>query len=390
MMTQTASQLANRPAYEHCASFDDALTKANAVRETSRELVVAPEQISYELAEDGDERRLVVKVGTPRGEKVFEATNYLMGQIGSHTGVNLKLVKHLTPETLTSALRETWKPGETLPKEIKLLHTDTKLRAFTGTGYTRLWDAEILEALDRWLVGSGGWMAAEPTINQSWATRNPDGSMKPAMFLGDRSSHFFMYSKERDDGNGGMRTGLITNNSEVGAKSFTFSHFLFMEMCANFLIWSPKQLRTQIYKHTRNTLRHGWAAYNRLLQELSNEVNPLVMETLEAAKGQIFQRVVTPSRDEQVKARELKMDPEIFARDEAAARKIAGKTSLTLTQARRGMVASKRDHNHLGEDPYSIFGVVQGITDAAKGEKFQDAMVDMSEAGSRLLDLVTV
>jgi len=102
----------------------------------------------------------------------------------------------------------------------------------TGDRSERVWDADVLEEVNRRLLGSC-FIPARPTINTDEVGTNVMGNAKPALFRSDRDMFSFFYSDRDpgDDGFGGLCKGVMVFNSEVGYKSFGFSTFDFREMC---------------------------------------------------------------------------------------------------------------------------------------------------------------
>ena len=94
-----------------------------------------------------------------------------------------------------------------------------RLRAVTSDRYERVFDSELYEAIDRWLLPSG-FIPALPTMNTDAVGTNARGNTKPALFRSDRDSFsFFMSEQTPHDPFGGLRKGLVVFNSEVGGKS---------------------------------------------------------------------------------------------------------------------------------------------------------------------------
>lgn len=397
--TETSRNLSYRPEYEHCDSFADAKARADKSREECAEVDVAEAEIRFDVPS-----RVTIDLENDRAEGIevvtsagtFRPTPYFLQQLASRTGVGVRIMPRLDPTTLANALAQTWAyrdEGKDAPeREMNrrlLIRGGTDVRAMTSTTYARLWDAQILDLADTWLLSEGKFVPAIPTINTSFAKKTEGGAMKPALFIGDRSSHFFFYSKDRDDRNGGMRTGLTINNSEVGANVFSFNSFAFMEMCANFLIWSPKEIRQWVYRHTRGGIDEGFKRLQAVMCEITGYVADATVEALESAKGIEFVPVTGKTSPRWTrKAAKTGEDAVTLTRDEAAAQKIVRTTGLSVGQARRGVELAKAERNNLGTDPYSLFAMVQGVTDAAKDEEMQDNAVDMIERGSNLLDLV--
>ena len=131
------------------------------------------------------------------------------------------------------------------------MFSSANLRAVTSDRYERVWDADVYDQVDRWLLPNG-FIPAVPTINTDAQGTNILGNTKPALFRSDRDSFAFFYGDKSpgDDGFGGLRRGVVVYNSEVGAKSFGFSTFYFREVCANFLIWDATGVKARRARHT--------------------------------------------------------------------------------------------------------------------------------------------
>jgi len=135
--------------------------------------------------------------------------------------VPMPVLERITPETRAKVLNQCFPRS----KRYKVALVDgIHLRAITSDRYERVWDADVLEEVDRWLLGSG-FVPAVPTINTDDYGTNAQGNNKPALFRSDRDLFAFFYSDKDpgDDGFGGLRKGVMVFNSEVGVEELRLS-----------------------------------------------------------------------------------------------------------------------------------------------------------------------
>ena len=222
MLTEASTNLFTRPPEEHFPSFEAIQRDASAQRDRCTELDAKDTSILF--SESGDELHF--------GEHTLRLTPYALAQLAAMAKVPLPVLERITPETRAKVLNQCFPRN----KRYKVALADgDKLRAITSDRYERVWDADVLEEINRWLMGSG-FIPAVPTINTDEHGTNAMGNTKPALFRSDRDMFSFFYSNRSpgDDGFGGLRKGVFVWNSEVGYKSFGFSTFVFRECCSKY------------------------------------------------------------------------------------------------------------------------------------------------------------
>ena len=237
------------------SSLDRMVEAARAQRARCTAVEVDAAAVLFVPGEDGRG----VGLEAPGGLEVKGATPWALRQLGGYAGVPASVLERLTPATAARALNETW-DRQAGPVQVLTEGGEggATLRAVTGPGYTRLWDADVLGEAARWLVPAG-WVPAFPTINHGG---KDEGDRERALWRSDRDSFAFLMSDggggggvPQDDGLGGLRRGVFLGNSEVGARSFVWGTFLFRDVCANFLIWDPSQVEIRRRRHTSGVLR---------------------------------------------------------------------------------------------------------------------------------------
>ena len=116
------------------------------------------------------------------GDHTVRPTHYSMGQMASLARVPMAVLERLKPDTRSSVLNQCFE--RTRRFRIGLADGDA-LRAVTSDRYERVWDEELYEAIDRWLLPSG-FIPAIPTMNTDAARSNVMGNNKPSLFRSDR------------------------------------------------------------------------------------------------------------------------------------------------------------------------------------------------------------
>src|SRR5690606_33419074 len=206
-----------------------------------------------------------------RGDVEFKAklTNYSYKQIARVAGVPLQMVERLKPDTRAKVINELMPRGDDRVAQVLLENTggDQEVRAFTGSQYSRLWDADVCAELDRWLAGSG-WEPAKPTFRYA----GDDSNAPRALSRTDRSSFmFFMKNGDPGDDFGGLHRGLAVWNSEIGDRMFGWTSFLFRDICGNLLIWGMREQTIKQVVHRKGII-NGFDEFRADCVELSGAV----------------------------------------------------------------------------------------------------------------------
>jgi len=351
LLTQAKDNLFTRPPEEHFASFDAILSDASDQRRRCVEIDAKDTSILF--SEDGESVHF--------GDATLRMTHYSISQLASMAKVPMPVLDRLNAETRAKVLNECF-PRTQRRYKVALADGNT-LRCITSDRYQRVWDADILEEVDRWLLPSG-FIPAMPTINTDAHGTNLLGNTKPALFRSDRDLFAFFYSDQEpgDDGFGGLRKGVMVFNSEVGAKSFGFSTFYFREMCANFLIWDATGIKNRSTRHTGH-VKHVVREFHEDLVRIGT--------TITTAELDVFQR-----------AKEARFVPEGPNEEELAVKRLNREFKISA--------ANSREIVHLVRSPenpgsLSAWGVVNGITSAAKGFAHAEDRARWSALAGRVL-----
>ena len=226
-----------------------------------------------------------------------------------------------------------------------------------------MFDADVLEEVNRWLLGSG-FIPAVPTINTDEFGTNVMGNTKPALFRSDRSCFCFFYSNKApgDDGFGGLRKGVMVWNSEVGARSIAYQTFYFRDMCANFLIWDATGIKNRRARHT-GRVKHVVREFHEDLVRISADMTTAEYDVFAKAKETRF---VPHGTDEHADV--IKRLNKEFKVSEADAREIV---ELAYLEENPGDV--------------SVWGIVNGITSAAKGHAYAESRTRVGSLAGRVL-----
>ena len=350
MLRQAHENLFTRPPDEHFASFDELWATASAQRLRSAEHDAKDTAILF--SESGTDVHF--------GDVTLRLTPYSMSQMAVLARVPAGVLQRLTPETRARVLNQTF------PREGRYkcaLMDEGRLRAITSDRYRRVWDSELLDEVDRWLLGSG-FVPAVPTINTDEHGTNALGNTKPALFRSDRDLFTFFYGDRSpgDDGLGGMRKGVMVFNSEVGASSFGFAVFWFRQMCSNFLIWDALGIKSRRARHM-GSVKDVVREFREELVQLSATVTTAELDAFHQAAATRF---VPAGGDE----------------DGQAVKRLNREFKLSEADAREVVMLARAPENP-GE--LSVWGIANGITSAAKAYANADDRVRVSSLAGRVM-----
>lgn len=341
VLTAANHELFRRPPEEQFGSFEVLRAAAAEQRKRCREVECRAREVLF--SESGS---------VYLGDHEVLPTHYSMGQLAAQARVPMPLLERLKPETGASVLNQTFPRDR--KRKCGLVDGD-RLRAVTSDRYERVWDDELYDVLDRWLVPSG-FIPAVPTFN-----RSSMGNDKPALFRSDRDSFAFFYSTDDPhDAFGGLRKGVVVFNSEVGAQSLGYSTFIFRDVCGNFLIWGAEGVVERKKRHT-STVRDLFNEFDRELRTISNQVSPLEYAAIDRAARTPFVDSGRPEDAEKRLQREF------------------GVPKALLPEVMEAI--------HFEENPgdLSVWGVLNGLTSVAKLEPYAEGRVALAATAGELL-----
>lgn len=341
---------------------------AAAQRARSREVDAPGRGVFFTAEGEGDAARLVLDLGGATAEGF---SPWALRQVGTIAGVPGGVLDRLSPPTAARVLNETWprEGDEGGPRRFLVESPEgapSVLRAVTSTGYRRVWDADLLGEVDRWLVGNG-WQAAYPTINHGGT---PEADRERALWRSDRDSFaFFMGPRNgaTDDGLGGMRRGLFVGNSETGGRSLSWGNFWFRDVCSNFLVWDARDVSIRRRRHTAGIVGEV-ADLRRWIREAVPATTAPDLVPFEVLNRTAFDVTGAKGPDR--------------TWEERFAEVVADRFDLTRALARKAADLAARNEN--GARAGSWWAAVNGVTAAARdltpGDRF-----DASVAAGRMV-----
>lgn len=367
---RVSSDWFSRPDDERFLSLNDLAHTVRARSESSRTRTVESERIQVEASRSDPERlRLVL----PGAELPITPTHWSFGQLASLVGAPAAYLRQL-PASL-AGINLQYGLATHRAEQVKTLETGdgrVELRAVTGPDYGRIYDHELVEAVQR-IAGNGTgdtrWKVPG-VLDWSTGIYNPGVDITKdttTLYASDRDVFIFLVDdlnpieagKLPDSSPDLYFRGFYCWNSEVGAKTLGIASFYLRAVCQNRNLWGVEDFE-------EITIRHSKCAASRFAHEaapaLLNFANSSPVPFINGIKAS-RERIVARSDD----------DRSEFLRRRGFSRAETAKIIDTVLIEE-------------GRPPESIFDFVQGVTAVARDKPHQDARLDMEAKAKKLLD----
>jgi len=367
---RVSSEWFSRPDDERFLSLNELADAVRARAERSRTRVVDSALIHVE-ANRSDHERLALLL--PGVDKPVAPTHWSFGQLVSLVGAPAAYLRQL-PAPL-AGINLQYGLTSNRAEQIKTLETEggrVELRAATGPDYGRIFDYELVEAVQR-IAGNGTgdtrWKI--PGV-LNWATNiyNPHAEVtkeSTTLYASDRDVFLFLV----DDLNP-IEAGRLPNgdpdlffrgfyawNSEVGSRTLGIASFYLRAVCQNRNIWGAERFE-------EITIRHSKFAARRFAHEaapaLTNFANSSALPFVNGIKA-ARERIVARTDDDRTE----------FLR----------KRGFSKTETAKVIDAVLNEEGHPAS---SIFDFVQGITRVARDKPHQDVRLEMEGRARKLLE----
>ena len=367
---RVSSEWFSRPDDERFLSLGELALAVRRRAECSRTRVVDTAAIRVEAARDNPERLSLI---LPGSDTSVTLTHWSFGQLAAQIGAPAAYLRNL-PAAL-AGINLQYGLTSNRAEQIKTLETDdgrVELRAVTGPDYGRIYDHELVEAVQR-IAGNGTgdtrWKVPG-VLDWSTGIYNPNVDITKdttTLYASDRDVFLFLVDdlnpieagKLTDGSPDLFFRGFYCWNSEVGAKTLGMASFYLRAVCQNRNLWGVEEFE-------EITIRHSKYAANRFAHEaapaLLNFANSSPMPFINGIKAS-RERIVARSDD----------DRSEFLR----------KRGFSKTETAKIIDTVLAEEGH---PPASIFDFVQGITAVARDKPHQDARLDMEARAKRLLD----
>lgn len=367
---RVSSEWFNRPADERYLSLTDLGNSVRARSQRSRTRIVESERIRVEASRDDAERLLLM---LPDAEAPVAPTHWSFGQLASLVGAPAAYLRQL-PAPL-AAINLQYGLNSQRAEQVKTLEIQNgrlELRAVTGPDYGRIFDHELVEAVQK-IAGNGTgdtrWKVPG-VLDWSTGIYNPNVDISKettTLYASDRDVFLFLV----DDLNP-IEAGKLSNgdpdlffrgfycwNSEVGARTLGIASFYLRAVCQNRNLWGVENFEEITIRHSKYAAsRFAAEAEPALIQFAESSPMPFV-NGIKAARERIVAR-----NDE---------DRESFLRKRAFSK-------VETAKIIDAVLAEE------GRPPESIFDFVQGITRVARDKPHQDVRLDMEGKAKKLLD----
>ncbi|MDT3377359.1 DUF932 domain-containing protein [Labrys sp. KNU-23] len=367
---RVSSEWFSRPGDERYLSLSELGLAVRQRAERSRTRVVESALIHVEASREDPERLSLI---LPGADKPIAPTHWSFGQLASQVGAPAAYLRQL-PAAL-AGINLQYGLASHRAEQIKTLETDSgrlELRAVTGPDYGRIYDHELVEAVQR-IAGNGTgdtrWKVPG-VLDWSTGIYNPRVDITKdttTLYASDRDVFLFLVDDLNPieagtllDGSPDLYfRGFYCWNSEVGAKTLGMASFYLRAVCQNRNLWGVEDFE-------EITIRHSKYAASRFAHEaapaLLNFANSSPMPFVNGIKA-ARERIVARSEE----------DRSDFLRTRGFSKAETGRIIETVLAEE-------------GRPPETIFDFVAGITAVARDKPHQDARLEFEGKAKKLLD----
>ncbi|AXE65300.1 DUF932 domain-containing protein [Hyphomonas sp. CACIAM 19H1] len=370
---RVSSEWFSRPADERYLSLDALMASVKCRAERSRTRTVESAAVRVEASRDNAERLDLI---LPGADQPISPTHWSFGQLAALVGAPAAYLRQL-PAPL-AGINLQYGLTNHRAEQVKTLETDDgrlELRAVTGPDYGRIYDHELVAAVQK-IAGNGTgdtrWKVPG-VLDWSTGIYNPMVDISAdttTLYASDRDVFLFLVDDlnpieagKLPDGSPDLYfRGFYCWNSEVGAKTLGISSFYLRAVCQNRNLWGVEDFE-------EISIRHSKYAANRFAHEAAPALTRFADSSpLPFVNGirQARERIVARSDEDRIE----------FLRKRGFGKAETAKIIDTVLAEE-------------GRPPESVFDFVQGITAFARDKAQQDARLDLESRAKKLFDRVT-
>jgi hypothetical protein len=367
---RVSSEWFSRPDDERYLSLSALQAAVKGRAERSRTRTVESASIHVEASRDDPERLALI---LPGAQAPVAPTHWSFGQLASLVSAPAAYLRQL-PAPL-AGINLQYGLTNHRAEQVKTLETENgrmELRAVTGPDYGRIYDHELVSAVQRIAgdgVGDTRWKVPG-VLDWSTGLYNPRVDITKdttTLYASDRDVFLFLVDDmnpieagKLPDGSPDLFfRGFYCWNSEVGAKTLGIASFYLRAVCQNRNLWGVEDFQEISIRHSKYAAnRFAHEAAPALARFAESSPAPFI-EGIRSARARI---VATTDQDRTDFLRKRG-----FGKAESA--KIV---ETVLTEE--------------GHPPESVFDFVQGITAVARTKPQQDARLDLEGRARKLLE----
>jgi hypothetical protein len=367
---RVSSEWFSRPDDERFLSLDDLAAMVQRRTERSQTRVIESARIHVEASREDPER---LALTLPGDDRPVAPTHWSFGQLASLVGAPTAYLRQL-PAPL-AGINLQYGLTSHRAEQVKTLEAEggrIELRAVTGPDYGRIYDHELVEAVQRIAgngVGETRWKVPG-VLDWSTGIYNPNVDVTrdtTTLYASDRDVFLFLV----DDLNP-IEAGRLPNgepdlyfrgfycwNSEVGARTLGMASFYLRAVCQNRNLWGVEDFEEITIRHSKYAASRFAHEAAPALQSFADSSPLPFLNGVKAARARIVARN-DEERGDFLRAR-----------------------GFSKTDAAKIIDAILAEE---GRPPESIFDFVQGITAIARSKPHQDARLDMEGRAKKLMD----
>tara|TARA_R110002072_G_scaffold19100_30_gene71222 strand:- start:21721 stop:22914 length:1194 start_codon:yes stop_codon:yes gene_type:complete len=368
---RVSSEWFSRPDDEKYLSLSELYSSVKRRADQSRTRTVESAAIRVEAHRDDPEKLALI---LPDAEAPVAPTHWSFGQLASLVGAPASYMRQLPAPLAGINLQYglTNHRAEQV-KTMEVANGRTELRAVTGPDYGRIYDHELVSAVQRIAgdgVGDTRWKVPG-VLDWSTGIYNPNVDVTKdttTLYASDRDVFLFLVDDLNPieagtlpDGSPDLFfRGFYCWNSEVGAKTLGIASFYLRAVCQNRNLWGVEDFQ-------EISIRHSKYAANRF----AHEAAPALANFADSSPRPFIQGIRAARERIVARSDEDRTD---FLRKRGFSKAESGKIIETVLAEE-------------GRPPESVFDFVQGITAVARSKPQQDARLTMETRAKKLLEL---
>ncbi|MFN8831618.1 MAG: DUF932 domain-containing protein [Labrys sp. (in: a-proteobacteria)] len=369
---RVSSEWFSRPDDERFLSLDELMASVRGRAERSATRTVDSAAVRVEASREDPERLALM---LPGADAPVVPTHWSFGQLASLVGAPAAYLRQL-PAAL-AGINLQYGLSSHRAEQIKTLEVAngrTELRAVTGPDYGRIYDHELVAAVQR-IAGNGigdtRWKV--PGV-LDWRTGVYDPHVDVSrdtttLYASDRDVFLFLVDDLNPIEAGRLPSGepdlyfrgFYCWNSEVGAKTLGIASFYLRAVCQNRNLWGVEDFEEITIRHSKYAAgRFAHEAAPALTRFADSSHMPFVNGVRQARE-----RIVARTDDDRAE----------FLRKRGFSK---GETAKIIET----VLAEE------GHPPASVFDFVQGITAVARAKPHQDARLELEGRAKKLMERV--
>lgn len=359
VISRASREWASRPDDQRFLSLQE--LRASVAGRRSESWTANPKLRDLRVVAGQDDRLLMEVFDPTKGDRqLVEPSNWSFGQLSQFAGAPASYLRKLPSEL--AAINLQWGLDKADKDDDSLLMVRSngrqELRAMTSTSYGRIWDEQVVAAVERVNV-DGRWQIPAA----SYATTNPKRAT--TLYASDRDVFIFLVDPSHPieiPGEEPKFRGFYVWNSEVGAAVFGICTFLYDRVCDNRTIWGATQVKELRIRHTGGAPERFAYEGSRYLKTYSEESVKQIESTVVKA-----QQYEIPKATEKTGVLEW-LQARGFTKGVAAA-------SVEAATVDRGQARS-------------LWDVIYGVTAYARTIPHTNDRVELETKAGKLMDIV--